>query len=132
MSSYEAVFLARVREHMEQSLAFADRLMHFLWASTFLGLYYTRTARTLEAYNTISATVRFAMGCGVDRDGDQGYVSAILPPAEDKKSSSERAFIWAAIYLADRTICSMADVPSSLPPEVCHFQLTKALRITGT
>jgi len=53
----------------------------------------------------------------VDRVGDQGFVAAILPPAVDKTGSSERAFLWAAIYLADRTLCSMADVPTSLPPE---------------
>ncbi|KAF9507111.1 hypothetical protein BS47DRAFT_348040 [Hydnum rufescens UP504] len=116
MSSYEAVFLPRVRKHMQQCLAFADRLLHFMWASILLGLFYTRAGRTLEAYSTISATVRFAIGCGVDSKGEREHVSAILPPVMDKMDSRERASIWGAIYLLDRTLCCIANLPSSLPP----------------
>ncbi len=66
IASYERIFLQRTRAQLERSLAYADRLTHFLWGSTFLGSYYTRCGRFVEAYNTISAAVRFAVGCDID------------------------------------------------------------------
>ncbi|KAF8324898.1 uncharacterized protein EI90DRAFT_2218756 [Cantharellus anzutake] len=66
IATYERIFLQRTRTQLEQSLAYADRLTHFLWGSAFLGSYYTRCGRFVEAYNTISAAVRFAVGCGID------------------------------------------------------------------
>jgi hypothetical protein len=128
MLSYEAVFLPRVRKLMQQCLAFADRLMHFMWASILLGLFYTRAGRTLEAYSIISATVRFAIGCGVDSEGEQEHVSAILPPVMDKMDSRERAIIWGAIYLLDRTLCSIANLPSSFPPAVCRLPCQRSMK----
>ena len=42
LASYQAHFLVRARRELEASLAYADRLPHFLWASVLLGMYYVR------------------------------------------------------------------------------------------
>ena len=61
LTSYEPHFLAQARLDLESSLAYADRIEHFMWASVLLGMYYLREGRVVEAYTTISALVRFAV-----------------------------------------------------------------------
>lgn len=45
MSKYESTFLARVRSHLESSLALVDRLGDFIWASVLTGNYLRYTGR---------------------------------------------------------------------------------------
>lgn len=45
----EPVFLERTRRQLEEALAFADRLTHFLWGNVILTSYYLRYGRSVEA-----------------------------------------------------------------------------------
>lgn len=49
---YEAIFIHRTREELRNSLAFADRLDDFFWASIILIWYFVHSGRMLEAYDT--------------------------------------------------------------------------------
>jgi hypothetical protein len=49
LTRYEPYLLDRTRELLSLSLAYADRLDDFLWASTVLAMYYAHMARFLEA-----------------------------------------------------------------------------------
>ncbi|KAF9515059.1 hypothetical protein BS47DRAFT_826301 [Hydnum rufescens UP504] len=52
LQSSVSTFLQRTREGLRNSLAFADRLDDFFWASIILSWYYIRLGRMLEAYDT--------------------------------------------------------------------------------
>ena len=124
ISSFEGVFLARARQELESSLAYADRLVHFIWANIILGVYFARAGRLVEAYNTVSATVRFAVGCGLHRAKEHGPLNEaaaadgpILPIA-DVNESQERHVLWCCVYILDRYFSLAAQFPGSVPKEV--------------
>lgn len=117
MEAYESIFLSRTRTHLEQSLGLADRLPHFMWASVILACHYGHTGRVLESYNTMSATVRFAIGCGLHQHGIDGSESIELAP-EDNIECEDPSSLWYAIYLTDAAITSGTGLPTALPQEV--------------
>lgn len=51
---YEAVFLARIRHELNESLSLADKLFDFIVASVLLARWYAYTGRLVEAYNQSS------------------------------------------------------------------------------
>ncbi len=66
LSGFEPLFLSHMHPHLEQSLAHVDRLVHYMWASVILTLYYMQVGRVIEAHNnTISATVCLAIRVGI-------------------------------------------------------------------
>ncbi|KAF8324899.1 uncharacterized protein EI90DRAFT_2220276 [Cantharellus anzutake] len=126
MSSYEPVFLTHACSHLEQSLTHADRLIHFMWASVILGCYYMRGGRVAKAFNTISATVRFAVAAGLHGSarGDEAYritpdSESLLAPPADAIESVERVNLWYALVLCETSISLCAGFPSSAPGDNC-------------
>lgn len=132
LERFTSFFLERTRHHMHQSLANADRLTHFMWASVILGSYYIRNFRLHEAYTIISSCARFAAACGLDVTGsradcpDSDYASldiydsagavipspCLLPPAADEADELERVRLSHSIYMVERCIALMGDFPS--------------------
>lgn len=45
----EPIFLDRTRRYLDEALAFADRLTHFLWGNVVLASYYLSYGRSMEA-----------------------------------------------------------------------------------
>ncbi len=128
MVMHEQVFLNRTRQACERSLAYADRLVHFMWANVILASYYLRAGRVVEAHSTIGSTVRFAVGAGLHL-GDttmevvqvQDTNSLALPPA-DPIDGEERIHLWWALTMCEAAISLGAGLPSSAPVEVgCFF-----------
>ncbi|KAF8338873.1 uncharacterized protein EI90DRAFT_2424283 [Cantharellus anzutake] len=120
MSSYEPFFVARTRADLETSLAFVDRLVDFLVASTLLGVYFTRTRRYPEAYTTLSGAIRFAIACGLQpltAAQHQGGSAGLLPPPRDDLEIIERRHAWFALNAADRILTRESGLPSSLPED---------------
>ncbi|KIO18972.1 hypothetical protein M407DRAFT_31375 [Tulasnella calospora MUT 4182] len=58
-------FLTRARKDMNDSLAFADRLLDYLKASNIIAAYLLRRGRHLEGYHHHSGAARLAMACGL-------------------------------------------------------------------
>lgn len=55
LQPWAGVFLDRARSAMNDCLAFADRLVQFMWASVLLAWYYTRTGKLTHAYHSGSS-----------------------------------------------------------------------------
>lgn len=117
MTAYEPLFLHRTRSSLEQSLAYADRLIHFMWANVILASYYTRVGRVVEAHNTLSATVCFAVGAGLHSELAEGQTGLTLPPADDVERL-ERVNLWYALTLCEASIDIGAGLPPSAPVNV--------------
>ncbi|KAF8324270.1 uncharacterized protein EI90DRAFT_2347768 [Cantharellus anzutake] len=120
MSSHEPFFVARTRSDLEVSLAFVDRLVDFLLASTLLGVYFTRNRRYPEAYTTLSGAIRFAIACGLQpltaaqrQSGSAGLLSL---PRNDLEMIEQR-HAWFALNVADRILTRESGLPSSLPED---------------
>ncbi|KAF9512534.1 hypothetical protein BS47DRAFT_1054082 [Hydnum rufescens UP504] len=108
-SHFEPIFLVRTRTHLEHSLALADRLTHFMWASVILGQYYGLADRQLEAFNTMSPSINFAVGFGLHRNhralgqgGPLGLAANQIIETDDPMN------LWNAMYLTDLSIASPA------------------------
>ena len=139
----ERHFLNQTQHHLQQSLAFVDRLKDFLWGSFFLSAYFARASRIVECFATLSSCVRFAVACGLHRapqegsilgdgaglrlralpdeqaSGGVGRVPELLPAAPDAAECADRSLLWNAMYLADRAFTRASGHPSSIPKEVC-------------
>lgn len=124
MSEFEPHFLYTTRLYLDQALAYGDRLMHFMWASVILGVYYHDAGRLVEACNIIPATIRFAVGCGIHLDQEDSQrpgPSSMLPPPRSHEDVEDRAQLWYAIYLADQAVSLFTNSPSSAPHEVSEL-----------
>ncbi|KAF8328456.1 uncharacterized protein EI90DRAFT_1579433 [Cantharellus anzutake] len=120
MSSHEAFLVARTRSDLEMSLAFVDRLVDFLLASTLLGVYFTRTRRYPEAYTTLSGAIRLAIACGLQtltRAQYQSDTVGLLPPPRNDFEMIEQRHAWFALNVADRILTRESGLPSSLPED---------------
>ena len=128
MSAYEPLFLSRTRSCLEQSLATADRLVHFMWANVILASYYTRVGRVVEAHSTLSATVCFAVGAGLHSESVEFQGTLILPPTDDVEEL-ERVNLWCALTLCEASIGIGAGLPPSAPVDVSkgYFELKKSV-----
>ncbi|KAF9507021.1 hypothetical protein BS47DRAFT_1398967 [Hydnum rufescens UP504] len=115
LSRFEPIFLARTRQYMDQALAYADRLLHFTWASVILSTYYGRAGRVLECHNTVSTAVRFALGFRLN--------SRVGSPTPDNLTTQEaidlmeEKSLWYALYLLDTNVASRFDLPGAMPEE---------------
>lgn len=119
MKTYESLFLKRARGHLEQSLAYADRLEQFMWAHVVLSPYYGRNGRLLEAQQYTSTTVRFAVACGLHKD--DGEANPLLAPPENGIEAVERYNLWGAIYLTHTITRTFTEDPNSVPEEVQRY-----------
>ncbi|KAF9515056.1 hypothetical protein BS47DRAFT_1381714 [Hydnum rufescens UP504] len=114
---HERIFLDRAREHLNQSLAFVDRLEHFLWASAILGWYWIKNGCIMQAHNISSSITRFAIACELHEISNPAAhmeYTGLLGPPRDLFHIAERINLWWAIYILDRLI----SLGSALPPGV--------------
>ena len=128
MAVHEQLFLNRARQACEQSLAFADRLIHFMWANVILASYFLRAGRVVEAHSTIGSTVRFAVGAGLHvgeaMETMQTHdVNALSLPPADPIDGEERANLWWSLTMCEAAISLGAGLPSSAPVEVSSQRL---------
>ena len=119
MLGFENLFLIQARTHLERALSLVDRLTHFLWGSLIVAGYYHMRYRLLEAHSMISASVMFAMGCGLHQNpyGPQQGPSVYLDPAHHIEGNDPAA-IWYAMYQTDVSISCASGFPVSVPVEV--------------
>lgn len=92
LCQYEPIFLSRTRHHLSEQLAYADRILDFLWANMVLGSYFGRLARLVEAYTTITSCARFAIACGLPgtEHSPESPVMPLLPPPISQEELEER------------------------------------------
>lgn len=80
----------RTRELLHQSLAFADRLAHFLWAAITFFAWLGRSGFFKESAVTAISTTRFALACGlVSHDEGPG----VLHPPTTVEEAVDRTHV---------------------------------------
>lgn len=119
LERFKSHFLERTRFYMHQSLACADRLTHFLWASVILGAFLVREYRLAEAYAVVSACARFAIACGLETCGSNNastvastsHSISLLDPPSNEEDEGERTRLANAIFMMDRLIAHLGYFP---------------------
>ncbi|KAF8322027.1 hypothetical protein DL93DRAFT_2223639 [Clavulina sp. PMI_390] len=119
----EPYFVNRTRYFLNQSLMYADRISHFLWASVLLGCYFTKERRLAECLAVVGSATRFAMACGLDlpstptSDGasPSSGSESLLPPPKNSDEAIDRTRLAYSIYIADQALPTMCGCPSTLP-----------------
>ncbi|KAF8317642.1 hypothetical protein DL93DRAFT_2076728 [Clavulina sp. PMI_390] len=117
LTSLQPYMLARTRHFLDQSLMFADRLSHFLWASIILvALLVGRMRRLEEGFAIVSSAARLASACGLTRslatDTQQDY---LLPSARDDAEADDRIRLARSIYITDQMLASVSTFCPSFP-----------------
>ncbi|KAF8304934.1 hypothetical protein DL93DRAFT_412130 [Clavulina sp. PMI_390] len=118
----EPYFIQRTRHFLEQSLMFADRITHFLWASVILGCYFARERRLQECFVVAGSAIRFAFACGLcSQDNNAGKPNEpddtryLLAPPKDEAEAINRIQLANALYLMDQTAPLVGGCPPSFP-----------------
>ncbi|KAF8311355.1 hypothetical protein DL93DRAFT_1478003 [Clavulina sp. PMI_390] len=106
LTAFKPHFLERTRYFLHQSLMFADRTIHFLWANLILGVYFAQERRVVECVTVAGTTARFALACGLNLpDQSRDEVTSlqprefILPPPGDKPEMDDRVRLAHSIYV---------------------------------
>jgi hypothetical protein len=116
MTSFEPLFLQRARQHLDSSLAYADRLLDFLWANVTLTPHYGRKGRLTESQQMTSTAVRFAIACNLHQPD---IPSPLLKEApRNHIEAAERANLWAGVYLTHTIVRTFTSDENSVPEEV--------------
>ncbi|KAF8309024.1 hypothetical protein DL93DRAFT_1796444 [Clavulina sp. PMI_390] len=109
LAQFKPFFLRRTRHFLDRSLACADRITHFLWASLILAIFFAREHRLEESLVVSGATIRFALACGLELPGrstqgnnDSYPINYLLPPPMQKNESEDRIRLTFAIYSASQ------------------------------
>ncbi|KAF8305126.1 hypothetical protein DL93DRAFT_2089763 [Clavulina sp. PMI_390] len=106
-------FVKRTRYFLQQSLMYADRIPHFLWASMILGCYLAKTRRVEEAYVVISGAARFASGWGLVHDSVAGTDPSenLMPPPTTARERTDRFHLARSIYICDQSLAVLTGCP---------------------
>ncbi|KAF8312245.1 hypothetical protein DL93DRAFT_2168536 [Clavulina sp. PMI_390] len=124
-SFLQPFFLRRTRYFLSQSLMWADRLTHFLWASVILGCYFARVRRMEECFAVVSPAARLASACGLrfNRNSAGGMDSesriesegALLPPPSDMVEAMDRIWLAYSVYITDQSMSTVTSFPATFP-----------------
>ncbi|KAF8317643.1 hypothetical protein DL93DRAFT_513808 [Clavulina sp. PMI_390] len=117
LASLQPYMLARTRHFLNQSLMFADRLPHFLWASMILASYMIGRMRRLEeAFAIVSSAARLASACGLTRNPHTSREDDyLLPPAKDDAEAEDRIRLARGIYLTDQILATVSRFYPTFP-----------------
>ncbi|KAF8309028.1 hypothetical protein DL93DRAFT_1796721 [Clavulina sp. PMI_390] len=106
LALFQPYFLQRTRYFLEQSLMFADRTTHFLWANLILGVFFAKEHRLVESLTVADTTARFALACGlnlpdysVKAGHDPVSNEYLLPPPHDMAEAEDRLRLAHSIYV---------------------------------
>ncbi|KAF8317644.1 hypothetical protein DL93DRAFT_515399 [Clavulina sp. PMI_390] len=110
LTSLQPYMLAKTRHFLDQSLMFADRLTHFLWASMILTCCMVARMRRLEeAFAIVSSAARLATACGLTRNGTTDVQhNYLLLPSKDEFEADDRLRLARSIYLTDQVLATLS------------------------
>lgn len=91
--------LRRTRELLQESLTYADRLTHFLWASVMFASWLGRFGHFQESVVTAASTIRFGLGCGLVSNGEG---TGILPHPMTAEEAADRIQVIRAYALVNK------------------------------
>lgn len=125
----QAYFLRKTQQHLDECLAQADRLTHFLWAQIILGACFTCRGRSKEAYMAIASCSRLALACGLGVSTGVSAVTAaspLLPPAIDEFEEVDRFNLSQSVYMVDRAMAMITGYPSVFVTSTSTLKVVEA------
>ncbi|KDQ21563.1 hypothetical protein BOTBODRAFT_182867 [Botryobasidium botryosum FD-172 SS1] len=147
----EPVFFRRTAYFLQQSLARADRLLDFIEASLMLSFFHIHKGRYLQAVSTISATLTFAVACGLHalRPPEWHPVASLslLPQAVSRTEIRRRVRLWWILFTTnrfgslagsfdidvdDQTVETVWEVPANSDDEILYHCSVSSLFIRGS
>ncbi|KAF8309030.1 hypothetical protein DL93DRAFT_1796699 [Clavulina sp. PMI_390] len=118
LASFKPYFLERTRRFLQDSLMFADRPTHFLWASIILGVFFGRERRLVECLAMAGATAHFAIACGLSlpngsfgASDDSKSNEYLLPFATSKLDADDRVRLAHSLYIGGQTFPLLCGYP---------------------
>ncbi|KAF8309910.1 hypothetical protein DL93DRAFT_1689534 [Clavulina sp. PMI_390] len=111
LAQLEPYFLERSRFFLNQALMLADRIPHFLWASTLLGYYLAKNRRLEESFITVSAACRLMTACGLRTSVPP---TVLLPPPANKAEGNDRIRLFDSLYMEDQWLSALFSFPTTL------------------
>ncbi|KDQ16049.1 hypothetical protein BOTBODRAFT_31130 [Botryobasidium botryosum FD-172 SS1] len=118
LSTYEPVFLRRVRRSLYTSLETLDRLFDFIRAYALMAMYYYFKGRLIEGHFHASAAMSFAMACGLHKITPQNPSNpSLLNPPKDDIELGDRIHTFWFLLIADRGGSLWCGLPQSLADE---------------
>ncbi|KAF8316653.1 hypothetical protein DL93DRAFT_2226803 [Clavulina sp. PMI_390] len=116
--AFQSYFIQRTRHHLQQSLMFADRPTHFLWASIILSCFFATEKRLTECTTAVGAMTCFALACGLDIPGNpimggenDPSNAFLLPPPRDAVEADNRARLAHAVYVVGQALSVLCGHP---------------------
>ncbi|KAF8290501.1 hypothetical protein DL93DRAFT_2234428 [Clavulina sp. PMI_390] len=133
LSSLEAYFVRRTRHFLEQSLMYADRIPHFLWASVILGSHLLRLRRLEEAFAVISGAARMSSACGLVHEHNAGLADGdrLLPPPRNEQEADDRLKLARSVYIIDQSLAAVSGYPMTFPGDDSWGPSTNVLQLWG-
>ncbi|KAF8316901.1 hypothetical protein DL93DRAFT_2154593 [Clavulina sp. PMI_390] len=126
LAQFKPYFLERTRRFIQQSLMFADRIPHFLWAQGMLVVFYLRERRMVEALTTAGALSSFTSACGVtlpdpghsaSENNDSSANEILLPPPKNEVEADDRIRFAHTMYIGYQTFSQLCGAPQTYPFE---------------
>ncbi|KAF8312622.1 hypothetical protein DL93DRAFT_1293104 [Clavulina sp. PMI_390] len=119
LATLQPFFIKRTRHFLNQSLMYADRITHFLWASMVFACHLGRFHRMNEAYVVVSSAARLASACGladsVNPDGKMENEclpnESLLPPPKNDDEAIDRIRLAYSIYISDQSCALLSASP---------------------
>ncbi|QRV86877.1 Fungal Zn(2)-Cys(6) binuclear cluster domain [Ceratobasidium sp. AG-Ba] len=127
LAQYEPSFVDKIRQGIADALEATHRgdnthlFTGVILASILLARYLLIMGRTREACHQIASVARFAVSCGLHQlsslnlgpHSPSSRAPPLLPPPTDYVALGERIHAFWAIFALDRTIVTIADLPSA-------------------
>ncbi|KAF8309047.1 hypothetical protein DL93DRAFT_2170678 [Clavulina sp. PMI_390] len=123
LSPFIPHFLDRTRHFLQQSLMYADRIPHFMWANIIMAAFFVKDRRMLEAMTTAGTVTRLALACGLGLPSDSAsgidestVDEYLLPPPKDQVEADDRIRLAHSIYTGTQGLPHLG-FPASYPFE---------------
>lgn len=129
LSPHEPFFISRTIKALSHSLARADRLLHFIVASSLLARYYAFKGRLVETQACSGTNARFAYALGLHKipsriwkhnaSNAHSSYATLLPPPKDSIELGERINAFWTLFVNDRAISLGTGLPCAMLDMVC-------------
>ncbi|KAF8309880.1 hypothetical protein DL93DRAFT_2085011 [Clavulina sp. PMI_390] len=112
LTSLQPFFIARTRHFLNQSLMYADRITHFLWATVVLACNFGRRRRLREGFAIVSSAALFVSASGrIGVDNPPG--ERLLPSPKNETEAIDGIRLAYSLYITDQTLTALAATPTT-------------------
>ncbi|KDQ19044.1 hypothetical protein BOTBODRAFT_28532 [Botryobasidium botryosum FD-172 SS1] len=121
LEKYQDFFYTRVQRSLVECLKNADRLYDFIRASSLAGIYCHFRRKYIAGQNHISATIHFAMACGLHKienyDMTSSSISPLIRQSRDVADLGDMIHTWWGLYCLDRIAAIVVEGIVTVPKD---------------